>query len=70
MAGTKTDSFRCACGRVWRFPDYVQEHRHILYTVICDCARVYTVSHGCVALRNKPEWPWKRPRRWPAKERT
>ena len=39
-----TDPFRCACGRAWEFPEYVQENRHILYTLVCDCARVHTVS--------------------------
>lgn len=58
-----TDAFRCACGRIWEFPGDVQVNRHIVYTLICDCARVYTVSHGCVVLRNKPLWPWKRRRR-------
>ncbi len=57
------DRFTCPCGRVWHFPDEVQENRHRLYTLICDCARVYTVVHGCVTLRNKPVWPWKRARR-------
>ena len=57
------DSFRCACGRRWDFPGYVQENRHILYALICDCARVYTVSLGCVTLRTRPPWPWKRPQR-------
>jgi hypothetical protein len=64
------DRFTCVCGRIWHFPDEVQERWHILYTLICDCARVYTVRAGCVRLRDKPVWPWKRPRRWPAKERT
>ena len=44
------DRFTCPCGRVWYFPDEVLEHRHILYTLICDCARVFTVSVGCVRL--------------------
>jgi len=39
-----TDPFRCVCGRVWFFPDYVQEHSHILYTLICDCP-------GCTPCR-------------------
>jgi hypothetical protein len=55
--------FRCACGRVWHFPDEMQDRRHILYTLVCDCARVYTVKQGWVALENKPVWPWKVPRR-------
>ena len=63
MADTKTEPFRCACGRVWDFPDEVQEYRHRLYTLICDCARVYTVRVGCVTLQNKPMWPWKRHQR-------
>jgi hypothetical protein len=57
------DRFTCACGRVWYYPDDMQEHRHILYTLICDCARVYTVRMGWVELRSKPAWPWKRPKR-------
>ena len=63
MADTKSETFRCACGRVWDFPDYVQENWYRLYTLICDCARVYTVSVGCVELQNKPMWPWKRHQR-------
>jgi hypothetical protein len=55
--------FRCACGRVWHFPDEVQEHWYRLYTLICDCARVYTVSLGCVVPQNKSVWPRKRPMR-------
>jgi hypothetical protein len=62
MADTKSETFRCACGRVWDFPDYVQENWYRLYTLICDCARVYTVRTGCVELRNKPVWAWKRPK--------
>ena len=58
-----TDPFRCACGRLWYFPGYVQENPAIQYTLICDCARVYTVSLGWVRLRTKPPWPWKRPKR-------
>jgi hypothetical protein len=57
------DRFTCACGRVWHFPDHVHDHRHIPYTLICDCARVYTVRMGWVRLQNKPEWPWKRRQR-------
>jgi hypothetical protein len=56
-----TDSFRCACGRVWVFPEYVQEHSYRQDTLICDCARVYIVLLGCVTLQSKPAWPWKRP---------
>jgi hypothetical protein len=57
------EPFRCACARVWFFPDEVQEHWYRLYTLICDCARVYTMSMGWATLRNKPAWPWKVPRR-------
>lgn len=57
------DQFMRACGRVWYFPDYVEEHWHILYTLICDCARVYTVRGERVELRTRPVWPWKRPQR-------
>ena len=57
------DRFTCPCGRVWYFPDEVLEHRHRLYTLICDCARVYTVSMGWVRLQTKPWWPWKRAKR-------
>ncbi len=57
------DRFQCACGRVWFFPDKVQDNWYRLYTLICDCARVYTVSLGCVTLKTKPAWPWKRPQR-------
>jgi hypothetical protein len=46
---TMTDSFRCACGRIWHVPAEVQAHPYRLYTLICDCARVYTVVVvGCV----------------------
>ena len=62
MAAT-SDSFQCACGRRWDFPDYVLEHSYRQYTLICDCARVYTVRAGWVELQNKPVWPWKRVRR-------
>ncbi len=58
-----TESFCCVCGRRWHFPDYVLEHSYIQYTLICDCARVYIVVRGCVTLKTKPLWPWKRPQR-------
>ncbi len=63
MMAAVSDSFQCACGRRWDFPDYVLEHSYIQYTLICDCARVYIVLLGSVTLKTKPLWPWKRPRR-------
>jgi hypothetical protein len=48
------ESFHYACGRLWFFPAYVLERPHIQYTLICDCARIYTVVRGLVELRNKP----------------
>lgn len=48
---------------VWHFPDEVQDNWHRPYTLIWDCARVYTVRVGCVVLQNKPMWPRKRARR-------
>jgi hypothetical protein len=47
MADTKTDSFRCACVRVWYFPEYVYENWHRLYRLICDCARLHRVGGVC-----------------------
>ena len=55
--------YRCECGRWHAFPEWYPERRHILYTLICDCARVYTVGRGLAELRNKSLWPWKRPQR-------
>ena len=60
------DSFECACGRVWFFPDYVREKSYRQYTLICDCARVYVVLLGTVVLKNKPQRPWKRTQRYRA----
>ncbi len=59
----KDDRFECACGRVWFFPDHVIDNLHIQYTLICSCSRVYAVVHGCLELKTKPQWRWKRARR-------
>jgi hypothetical protein len=40
------DGYRCECGRWQDLPDWYPERQHILYTLICDCARVYTVVGG------------------------
>ena len=59
----KEDRFQCPCGRVWHFPDHVIENHHSQYTLICHCAILYTVVLGCVELKTKPMWRWKRAQR-------
>jgi hypothetical protein len=47
------EGYLCRCGHWHQFPAWFGDRRHVLYTLICDCGLVYTVSLGVVSLQTK-----------------